>query len=67
MRMKAKTSPTGYIATLRGADGDTLEFPVVKFDEQGYALICGVDGKLLRAADDADFLDAFPILVPAGR
>jgi hypothetical protein len=64
MRMKAKTSPTGYIATLRGEGGDTIEYPVVKFDEQGYALILGIDGRLLRAAEDSDFLDAFPMLVP---
>lgn len=60
MRMKAKTSPTGYIATLT-VDDDVIEFPVSKFDDQGFALICDPRGRLTRAVDSPGFVDIFPL------
>lgn len=49
-RMKAKTSPTGYVAVVE-SESYTIEMPVARFDEEGYALVCGPDGRLTRAAE----------------
>lgn len=61
MRMKAKTSPTGYLATL-AVGQDLIEFPVAKFDDEGWALILDLDGRLVRAADKPEFVAAGPML-----
>jgi hypothetical protein len=60
MRMKAKTSPTGYVATV-DIDGDEVEFPVVRFDEEGYALHSMVTGRLVRSAEWPGFKHVLPI------
>lgn len=60
MRVKAKTSPTGYIATV-SVGSDLVEFPVARFDEDGWAMICNVDGRLVRAVEEPGFQDAFPM------
>lgn len=60
MRVKAKTSPTGYVATLTEGE-HSVEFPVIRFDEQGHALISDPDGHLRRASDFSSFEDVWPI------
>lgn len=60
MRIKAKTSPTGYIATL-DTGANLIEFPVARFDDEGWALICNVDGLLVRAANEKGFLATAPL------
>lgn len=66
LRMKAKTTPTGYIAEI-GRNEGVGEFPVARFDDDGYALIAHPKtGRLERAVD----LDGFVAVIPmwqAGR
>lgn len=60
MRIKAKTSPTGYIATL-DVGGNEIEFPVARFDEDGWAMICNMDGMLVRAGQEPGFMATAPM------
>lgn len=66
LRMKAKTTPTGYIAEITHEEG-SAEFPVARFDDDGYAMVAHPrTGKLERAVD----LDGFTSVLPmwqAGR
>lgn len=66
MLRKAKTSPTGYVALLQFGD-DRIEFPVARFDDEGYAMILMDDGELVRAADEPSFLRTWPMLQTHGR
>lgn len=61
MRMKAKTSPTGYVATLADRLGNQIEFPIARFDEAGQALMCSPEGRLVPALAQPGFLDVSPI------
>lgn len=69
MRMKAKTSPTGYVATLiYGGMGYEYEYPVASFDADGWALIADEDtGRLVRASEQRGFRHVRPIVTPTGR
>jgi hypothetical protein len=58
--MKAKTSPTGYLVTIASGN-DLVEFPVARFDDDGYAMICNLRGRLVRAVDHPGYQDAFPM------
>lgn len=58
---KAKTSPTGYTAMIQDQRG-TSEFPIARFDDDGYALICSPDtGRLVRAAEYPGFAAVLPM------
>jgi hypothetical protein len=59
-RFKAKTSPTGYVAGIKVND-DLIEFPVVRFDDEGYALYCTAYGQLARADEWPGFEYVCPI------
>lgn len=61
-RFKAKTSPTGYVAGIRVDETDFIEFPVVRFDDEGYALFCTMHGQLVRA----DLWPGFEYVCPIG-
>jgi hypothetical protein len=63
-RFKAKTSPTGYVAGIE-VGGDLIEFPVVRFDDEGYALYCTTYGQLTRADAWPGFKYVCPIGVAA--
>lgn len=63
---KAKTSPTGYVARIQRGP-DRIEFPVARFDDEGYAMILMDDGKLARAADNPGFVHTWPMLQAASR
>lgn len=58
--LKAKTSPTGYIALAENEEGE-YELPVARFDDEGYAMILAPDGKLIRAVDHRDFVFTQPM------
>lgn len=61
LTMKAKTTPTGYLAVVKTPDGE-YEYPVARFDDDGYALICDLfTGKLVRAADHPEFEHVIPM------
>lgn len=66
MLRKAKTSPTGYMAVIQMGE-DRIEFPVAKFDDDGYALILASDGWLVRAADEPGYAHCWPMLQIPGR
>lgn len=61
MRIKAKTSPTGYIATVRGSLDFEYEHPVIRFDEAGHALISNTEGLLVRASIQPGFVSVRPL------
>lgn len=63
MRIKAKTCPTGYIALVNWQGYvDQYEFPVARFDDDGYAMIADPDtGRLVRAADMQGFREVTPM------
>lgn len=65
--MKAKTSPTGYMALVQY--GDTrVEFPVARFDDDGFAMIADPElGNLHRAAAYPGFVRVWPMLQAASR
>lgn len=65
--MKAKTSPTGYMAVIQY--GETrVEFPVARFDDDGHAMIADPDtGILQRAHTVTGFLRVWPMLQAASR
>ena len=45
-------SPTGYVAFYLDAKGQRYAMlPIVRFDDEGYALVLTQDGRLIRAAD----------------
>lgn len=61
VRMKAKTTPTGYIAEISRAEG-VGEFPVARFDDDGYALVAHPKtGRLERAIDLEGFTSVIPM------
>lgn len=66
IRLKAKTSPTGYIAEVRSPDlqsRDTVaEFPVARFDDDGFALVAHPrTGCLARAVELEGFIAVLPM------
>ena len=61
MRVKAKTSPTGYVATIEGAMDFEYEYPVIRFDDAGHALISNVEGMLVRASTLRGFAGVRPM------
>lgn len=60
VRLKAKTSPTGYLVELVN-EKFIAEYPVARFDDEGYAMIAVHDGKLTRAADLPDYKATRPM------
>ena len=65
--MRAKTSPTGYIAVIQYGEA-RIEFPVARFDDEGYALISDPElGTLYRAATYPGFVRVWPMLQAASR
>jgi hypothetical protein len=59
-RIKAKTSPTGYVVMI-AIDGDEVEFPVIRFDEEGFALHGTIGGHLVRSVDQTGFRHLLPL------
>lgn len=63
--VRAKTSPTGYIARIAQVttSGNTMaEYPVARFDDEGYALIADpAKGTLVRAAEFRGYLAVLPM------
>lgn len=65
--MKAKTSPTGYIALVKYGE-DRVEFPVARFDDEGNALIADPEtGALEWASEHPGFVRVWPMLQAASR
>lgn len=65
VRMKAKTSPTGYIAEIEHEDKYLAELPVARFDDDGFALVCNpATGRLMRAVDFPGYLSVTPMWIP---
>lgn len=65
--IKAKTSPTGYVAQIRDSLNNSVEFPVARFDDEGYAMVCNDRGVLVRANGIPNFLRVWPMLQANGR
>lgn len=61
MRIKAKTSPTGYVAAVQGVVAEQ-EYPVIRFDDAGHAMISNSKGLLVRA----DSVQGFGAVYPMG-
>ena len=60
-RLKAKTSPTGYLVETKNGE-NIVEYPVARFDEQGYAMIADLTlGMLVRATDLPDYDQTVPM------
>lgn len=65
-RMRAKTTPTGYIALVSGTQ-HLLELPVVRFDDDGYAMVSDFDtGRLVRVGDFPGFQRVIPMWQTGG-
>lgn len=61
MRIKAKTSPTGYVASVTTYMGFEQEHPVIRFDDAGHAMISDERGLLVRVATVQGFNSVYPM------
>lgn len=61
MRIKAKTSPTGYVASVTNYIGFEQEYPVIRFDDAGHAMISDEAGLLVRADTVQGFTSVYPM------